>query len=184
MFGMIHRSLEALIIAQYGSQTWDIIKYKADIDTDVFSLFENYPDEYMHKLYQAATQVLSISSNDLSFMFGKHWYHYSVSEGFKELLQSTGDDLWTFIANLNELHQQIENVFAGMKPPIFSCSDVKDKSLVLHYSSSREGFAYVVIGAIEEIAKQFNTPVSIKRLDYRENGAEHDTFLITKLDVL
>lgn len=184
MFGMIHRSLEALIIEEYGSDKWDIIKYKADIGVDVFSLFESYPDEYIHKLYEAATQVLSISSNDLSFMFGKHWYRYSVSEGFKDLLHSCGDDLWTFMANLNELHHQIDNVFPGMKSPIFNCSDVREKSLVLHYSSTREGFAYVVIGAIEEIAKQFNTPVSIKRLDYRENGADHDTFLITKLDVL
>jgi hypothetical protein len=184
MFGMVHRSLEALIIEEYGTDKWDIIKYKADIDTDVFSLFESYPDEYMHKLYAAATQVLSISPDELSFMFGKHWYRYTVSEGFKDLLQSTGDDLWTFIANLNELHHQIENMFPGMKSPIFNCTDVKEKSLVLHYISTREGFSHVVMGAIEEIAKQFETPVSIERLDCRENGADHDTFLVTKLDIL
>ena len=70
-------------------------------------------------------------------------------------------------------------VYPKLTPPEFKVSDIKEKSLNLHYFSKREGLQDFVTGLIQGLGKMFDTPVTIKLLQTRNDGDSHEIFNIS-----
>jgi hypothetical protein len=178
MYGLVNKAIEQMICTQFGEETWEAIKERAGIDVDAFINMEGYPDEVTYQLVRAASSVLEISPAAVLEAFGAYWVTYTAAEGYGVLLDLAGATLPEFLRNLDHLHARVGLTFTHLQPPSFQCIDERDDSLQLHYYSSREGLAHLVIGLLKGLGHRFNTDVAITHTQARGDTANHDTFLV------
>lgn len=178
MYGLVNKAIEDMVCSQFGEATWKEIKQKAELDIDSFISMEGYPDDVTHKLVKAASDVLGLSASEIMQAFGEFWVKYTAQEGYGEMMEMSGDNLPEFLENLDNLHARVGVIFPKLRPPSFDCTEQTDDSLHLHYHSSREGLAPMVVGLVKGLGDRFNTNIDITQTESREEGAEHDEFLI------
>lgn len=180
MYGLVNKAVQDMICKYHGEETWAIIKHKAAIeDIDFFIGMEGYPDDVTYRLVAAASDVLGIPPQEILKAFGEYWVTYTAEEGYGELLASAGNSLPEFMENLDNLHARVGLSFPNLLPPCFESEHTTEKSMDLHYKSTRQGLAPMVIGLVHGLGKRFQTKVDITQTSYREQGAPHDTFSIT-----
>jgi hypothetical protein len=178
MYGLVNKAIEDMVCNHFGKEAWQTIKEQAGIENDTFISMEGYPDDVTHRLVKAASQVLGLSSSEIMQAFGEYWVQYTAQEGYGEMLEMSGDNLPEFLQNLDNLHARVGVSFPKLQPPSFECTDLEDESLSLHYRSTREGLAPMVIGLVKGLGNRFDTEVDIAQIENRAEGAEHDTFVV------
>lgn len=178
MYGLVNRALEELIRKAHGDDAWEKIKERADVDIEVFVRMNAYPDDITYRLISAASELLNQPADSLLRAFGEHWTLYTGREGYGSLLDDAGSTLQETLSNLDDLHARVGLMYPDLKPPSFRCSDVTRDGLVLHYYSSRRGFAPMVVGLVEGLGKRFGHKLEITQLTQRDSGDDHDSFAI------
>ncbi len=178
MYGLVNKAIEGLVCTHYDEETWEAIKEKAGVDVDVFISMDAYEDELSYKLVGAASEVLGVPAEKILETFGEYWVLYTAQEGYGAMLTMAGDNLPTFLQNLDNLHTRVGLYFPQLRPPSFRCTDITEDSLRLHYYSTRPGFAPMVIGLVKGLGKRFHEEVDITCTMRRDQGDDHDEFLI------
>jgi hypothetical protein len=181
MYGLVNKAIEQMVCSNHGEDTWERIKQKAEINVDTFLSMEGYPDDITHRLVKAASEVLNLPASDIMHAFGEYWVTYTSEEGYGEMMAMSGNNLPEFLGNLDNLHARVGVVFPKLQPPSFECSETEgeeQESLQLHYHSHREGLAPMVVGLVKGLGKRFETEVDVTQTANREDGADHDEFLV------
>lgn len=178
MYGLVNKAIEDLVCSNYGQETWEKIKQKAEIEVEAFLSMEGYPDDITHRLVKAASEVLGLSSAQIMEAFGEYWVQYTATEGYGEMLDMSGENLPEFLENLDDLHARVGVIFPKLQPPSFECLESEDESLQLNYHSHREGLAPMVVGLVQGLGKRFETEVEVNQTLSREDGHDHDEFTI------
>lgn len=178
MYGLVNKAIEDMVCTQFGEKTWKEIKQKAELEIDTFISMEGYPDDVTHKLVKAASEVLGLSSSEIMQAFGEFWVKYTAQEGYGEMMEMSGDNLPEFLENLDNLHARVGVIFPKLKPPSFDCTNQTEETLSLHYHSDRQGLAPMVVGLVKGLGTRFDTEVYVTQTESREEGADHDAFLI------
>ncbi len=179
MYGMVNKAMEDMVCAAYGETMWEQIKERAGVDVDVFISNEGYPDELTYKLVGAASELSGRPAGEILEAFGEHWILKTAQEGYGELMDVGGKNLPEFLNNLPDFHSRVSMIFPKLKPPRFKVSGVKEHSLCLHYFTHRAGLVPFVRGLLRGLGKRFSVPIkSISLLNSRDQGADHDTFLV------
>lgn len=178
MYGLVNRALEELIRKEHGDALWERIKVDAGVEAEVFIRMDQYPDELTYKLVGSASRILNVPADALLHAFGLHWTLYTGREGYGALLADAGSTLHEMLANLDDLHTRVGLMYPQLRPPSFRCTDVTPERLVLHYYSSREGLAPMVIGLLEGLGKRFGQQLRITPQLSRVSGDDHDSFLV------
>ncbi|WP_414551775.1 heme NO-binding domain-containing protein [Anabaena sp. CCY 0017] len=178
MYGLVNKGIQNMVCSRFGEEIWRKIKQKAEVETDFFLSMEGYPDDITHRLIKAASVVLDLSPSEIMAAFGEFWVEYASQEGYGEMMDMTGDTLPEFLENLDNLHTRIGISFPKLQPPSFECTDVEEDSLSLHYHSHREGLAPMVFGLVKGLGNRFDIEVEITQTHSKNDGAEHDEFLV------
>jgi hypothetical protein len=179
MYGLVNKAIQDMICKHHGEDTWEIIKQKAELeDIDFFIGMDAYTDDITYRLVAAACDVLGMETEAILQAFGEYWVTYTAEEGYGELLASAGKSLGQFVENLDNLHARVGLSFPQLRPPAFDCEHTSDKSMELHYQSTRQGLAPMVIGLLHGLGKRFHTKVDVTQISFREQGASHDIFSI------
>lgn len=178
MYGLVNKAIKDMVCSYYDEATWQTIQQKAELEIDTFISMDAYPDDITHRLVKAASEVLELSPSEILQAFGEFWVLYTAQEGYGELMDMAGDNLPEFLQNLDNLHAHVGLSFPKLQPPSFECAEVDSQSLQLHYHSSRQGLAPMVVGLIKGLGSRFETSVNIKQTHSCEQGANHDEFFI------
>ncbi|MEH2323252.1 MAG: heme NO-binding domain-containing protein [Nostoc sp.] len=178
MYGLINKAIQDMVCDRFGEETWQTIKQKAEVQIDDFLRMESYPDDLTHKLVKATSEVVGLSSAEIMQAFGEYWIQYTGKAGYDLILDMGGNNLPEFLDNLDDLHTRLSVNFPQYRPPSFECAEEEENTLELHYHSSREGLAPMVVGLVKGLGTRFNTEVNVTQTQNREEGAEHDVFLI------
>ncbi len=178
MYGLVNKAIADMVLAKFGEETWQKIREKAAVEDKTFLSMEGYPDDVTHRLVKAGSEVLGLSPAEIMHAFGEWWVQYTASEGYGELMDMSGDDLPEFLENLDNLHSRVGISFPKLKPPSFESSEINDDSLILEYRSEREGFAPMISGLVKGLGDRFDTEVEVTQTLHRDQGADHDEFLI------
>ncbi|BBM86917.1 heme NO-binding domain-containing protein [Candidatus Uabimicrobium amorphum] len=179
MYGLVNKAIEDLVCDRFGCEAWLKIKEKANVKIDNFIGMDHYDDQITYDLVAAASESLGMCGRDILEAFGEYWILYTAREGYKEMLDLAGSTFVTFLQNLDALHTHIGSLMPNLQPPSFSCSDVTENSLLLHYYSHRKGLAPMVIGLLQGLGKRFSLEVVVTLTQSREQGADHDIFSVT-----
>jgi len=178
MYGLVNRAVEDLVRERFGPEAWERIKHRAGLDIDLFISMDAYPDDVTYRLVGAASEELGVPAAQLLEAFGEYWILYTAEQGYGELLRMGGSSLLEFLQNLHDLHSHVALSFPHLQPPSFWLSDVSEGNARLHYQSSRAGLAPMVVGLWKGLGRRFATPVVVEHACRRDDGAEHDEFLV------
>ena len=178
MYGLVNQAVHDLIVAEHGEAVWRAIADRAGVDTQVFVSMSPYPDDITYRLVDAASHVLETPAEALLEAFGEYWTLYTARRGYGTLLAMAGRSFPEFVQHLDHLHARVSLTFTELRPPSFWCTDVQAGSLRLHYRSTREGLAPMVIGLLRGLGTMFDTEVAVEHVQSRAGGADHDEFLI------
>lgn len=178
MYGMVNKAVEQLVVKHFGEATWETIKAKAGVDIEVFISNDGYDDAITYNLVGAAVEVLKLPAEEILHLFGEHWILCTAKEDYGELMTLHGKTLREFLLNLPNFHTRVQMIFPNLKPPQFEISELGETSLHLHYITHRPGLTEFVVGLIHGLGKMFQTPVTVKQVARRGEGADHDVFHI------
>jgi hypothetical protein len=179
MYGLVNKAIEDLVTSNFGVEKWELIKTKAGIDVDVFISNEGYPDELTYQLVGAAVEVLGVPADDILIAFGEHWVIQTAAKSYGPMMKSGGSSLKEFLVNLPNFHTRVAMIYPKLEPPRFQCTDVSEHGLYLHYHSHRAGLTSFVTGLIQGLGKLYETPCSATITERKDQGADHDVFVIT-----
>jgi hypothetical protein len=179
MYGMVNLALEGFLAERYGPSVWQTVKQRAAPDIDRFLTMEQYPDELTAGLMGAAAEITGTPADQMADEFGDYFVGFAKRSGHGELLDIIGSTLPEALDNLDNMHTRVALAFPDLRPPSFWCTEVTDHSLVLHYLSERQGMAATIPGAVRGLARLFDTEVTVQLVASREDGADHDQFLVT-----
>jgi len=161
MYGIVNKSIESLVIENFGADKWELIKEKSGVQIDFFISNEPYDDDVTFKLAIAISEEMKIPLSDVLFTFGEWWILRTTKEKYGGMLQSGGSNLKEFLVNLPQFHSQIMMLYPKLTPPEFQTSNIEDRSLHIHYISKREGLMEFVRGLLSGLGKLYETPVEI-----------------------
>jgi hypothetical protein len=179
MYGMVNMAVEEFLTDRYGSTVWQAVKDRAAPEVDHFLTMEQYPDELTDRLMGAAVEVTGATPDQISEAFGDYFVGYAKRSGHGELLDIIGSSLPEALDNLDNMHTRVALAFPDLRPPSFWCTEVTDHSLILHYLSERRGMTATIPGAVRGLARLFDTEVNVRLVASRDEGADHDQFLVT-----
>lgn len=179
MYGLVNKAVQELVTDRFGEATWDKIRVKAGLDEEVFISMEAYPDEITYRLVATASDVLQISPAAVLEAFGEYWTLYTGRQGYGEILRASGENAFVFLQNLDQMHVRVGATFTNLRPPSFHCDEVTENSLRLHYFSTREGLAPMVIGLVKGVGALYNVRLDVEQVAWRGQD-DHDVFMVTK----
>ncbi|MEI7510260.1 MAG: heme NO-binding domain-containing protein, partial [Flavobacterium sp.] len=137
-----------------------------------------YDDDITFKLVNAVSEEMNMNIDSVFIAFGEWWVLKTTKDKYEGLLKSGGDNLKEFLVNLHLFHNRVAFIYPKLTPPEFRVSKVSERSLELHYFSKRVGLQEFVRGLIQGLGKFFETEVEIDLLASRNNGDDHEIFLI------
>ena len=179
MYGIVNKAIQELVIANFGEEKWEEIRERSGIEEDFFISSEPYDDAITYQLAQAVGEEMNMKLSEVLIAFGEWWVIKTTKERYSGLMESGGSTLKEFLENLPLFHNRVMLVYPKLTPPEFKVSDIQEKSLNLHYFSKREGLQDFVTGLIQGLGKMFDTPVTIKLLQTRNDGESHEIFNIS-----
>ena len=178
MYGLVNKAIEGLVTENFGVEKWEAIKARAKVDEDVFISSEAYPDEMTYSLVGAASEELGLPAEKVLHAFGEYWVMKTAKEGYGDLMGAAGKNFVDFLTNLPNFHTRVMLLYPNLVPPRFEVTDQSETSLHLHYHSDRPGLSAFVVGLIHGLAKNFGETVEVDQVQKKEEGADHDVFLI------
>lgn len=161
MYGIVNKSLEELVIENFGVEKWEIIKEKSGVNVDFFISNEPYNDDVTFKLAIAVSEEMNLPLGDVLFLFGEWWILRTTKQKYGGMLESGGRNLREFLINLPQFHSQIMMLYPKLTPPEFQTSHIQERSIHIHYVSKREGLMEFVRGLLSGLGKLYETPVEI-----------------------
>lgn len=179
MYGIVNKSIEDLVVANYGLEKWEEIKEKSNIDIEYFISSETYDDEITFSLATTIAGELNVSVDDVLKTFGEWWIMHTGKNHYGYLLESGGDNFRSFILNLPLFHNRVMMLYPKLTPPEFKVSDVEENSIHLHYFSKRKGLTAFVHGLMSGLGKFFATDVTTEFIESVPNLNTHEIIKVS-----
>ncbi len=176
MYGIVNKAIEELVVSLSGEAGWHKVCALADVEPFSFITLERYDDALTFKLVEACAQVLGISPHEVLVHFGRHWSVYTGKQGYSHMFKMLGDDLFTFLRNLPQLHDHVSMIFPDMLMPQFESTQDGERRMEVIYRSSRVGFASMVQGLLEGMADVYRQPAVVTQLQSTAKGDGIDLF--------
>lgn len=176
VYGIVNKAIEELVLSLSGPEGWNKVCALAEIDPFTFVTLERYDDTLTFKLVGACAEVLGISADEVLVSFGRYWSRYTGRQGYAHMFSMLGNDLFSFLQNLPSLHDHLTLVFPDMVMPRFETVALDERRLHVAYRSERSGLAAMVHGLLEGMAEVYGQPVTVTRLQRKDEGADHDLF--------
>lgn len=178
MYGLVNRAIEQLVVAAGGDSAWQRVCARAGVGADGFVAMCPYDDSVTFKLVGAVSDELGLPPDQVLESFGEYWILYTADEGYGELMAAAGQDMQSFLANLDDMHGRVELMFPQMKLPRFRIEPQPNGNLKVFYGSDREGLAPMVVGLLRGLARRFSQTVSVRLTQARTAASPEDVFLV------
>lgn len=178
MYGLVNRATEEMVCSRFGNDTWDQIRQTAGLAEISFGSLDRFPDPVTYQLIRAAAEVLDMPAEELLESFGEDWTLYTAQESYGDMMAMFGKTFAEFLGNLDHMHGHIAVAMPELRPPSFRCAELGDGRYRLHYHSTRDGLAPMVVGLIKGLAERFEIAVSVTHCAAKAGRADHDEFLI------
>jgi Haem-NO-binding len=149
MYGMTHRALRQMMIDELGPAAWSRIEREtATGPADLISLCV-YDDSKTIALINASAAQLGLGFDEALRVFGRYWVQFAEASSFGPIMDFTGQDIVTFINNLDRMHRSVVLAMPDARVPSFALVEETRDRLLVRYRSDRTGLESFVIGLLE-----------------------------------
>lgn len=177
VYGLVNKAIRDLICTAHGEQVWLEIVASAGLELDSFVSMDTYEDQISYALVGAASERLGLEPAQVLEAFGEYWTKFTVREGYGDLIERSGESVEEFLDNLDNMHARVELSFPELRPPSFRLERLPEGELVLHYMSTREGLAPMVVGLLRGLGEHFDEQVEVEHLSERAQPG-HEQFRV------
>ncbi|CAH1785621.1 unnamed protein product [Owenia fusiformis] len=179
MYGLLLQSIKELIKEEFGEETWEAIRKKADVPY-TFITHKPYSESMVVRISRAAHEVTNVPRDVLMERFGLSFVGFVGRFGYDRILRVLGRNFRDFLNNLDNLHEYLRFSYPKLKPPSFFIEQESRQGLLLHYRSRRRGFVKYVKGQIIEVGRKlYNTQIQVEVVS--ENETREMTHVVMKL---
>ena len=179
MYGLINIAIRDLVKSKFGEQQWRQILDQSGASEADFVRMRSGDDSATYALVGAASEVLGMPASEVLQAFGEYWTQFTAQEGYGSLMDAAGSTLPEFLENLDQLHTRVGMMYPDLKPPSFTCSEIKDNSLMLHYKSGRDGLDDLVIGLLRGLGTRFQVEVNVQQVSSKSDTGAASVFYVT-----
>lgn len=174
MYGMIHRAMRQMVQEQLGEEAWLALEQKLDIGPMELLTGKVYEDELTMEIISEAAARLNLAVDQCLVEFGKHWIRYAAQGSLSAVMNFTGQNLATFVSNLDRLHLAVGAAMPDAQLPAFATLESQPGHLVVEYRSNRIGMEPFVMGLLEGLMNRFHTHGKIEVASRGENSIIFD----------
>jgi hypothetical protein len=148
MYGMIHRAMRNMVHDELGEEAWLALEQKLNIGPMDLLTGKAYDDALTLGIITEAALVLNLSVDQCLIEFDQG--------SLASVMNFTGQDLVSFIKNLDRLHLAVGAAMPDARLPSFStlCND--PGHLVVEYRSERVGLEPFVLGLLQGLMERFH----------------------------
>lgn len=151
MYGMAHRALRQMMLDRMGPSVWAKVERETSTGpADLISLCV-YDDSKTIALITASAAHLGMPVEETLRVFGRYWVQFAELSSFGPIMDFTGQDLVTFISNLDRMHRSVVLAMPDARVPSFELLSETRQDLVVRYRSDRTGLETFVIGLLEGV---------------------------------
>lgn len=179
MYGIVNKSIEELVVHNFGAKKWEEIKTQSNLNIEYFISNESYDDDVTFILAQTIAEKLDIPLSEVMKSFGEWWILHTGRNHYGYLLESGGENFKSFLLNLPSFHNRVMMMYPKLTPPEFQISQVEQNSVYLHYYSKRKGLTDFVYGLISGLGKFFSTEVTTKHVSSVPGENTHEIIKVS-----
>ncbi len=171
MYGMAHRALRQMMLDRMGPSAWAKVERETSTGpADLISLCV-YDDSKTIALIVASAEHLGMPVDEALRVFGRYWVRYAELSSFGPIMDFTGQDLVTFINNLDRMHRSVVLAMPDARVPSFTLTDETRQRLQVRYRSERTGLEAFVIGLLEGVMDRMGETGTVEVLTRSETSA-------------
>lgn len=178
MYGMVNQAVKGLIVQEVGESAWASIVQ----NTGAPSSFEDmlvYDDKITYDIVAEISRQLEVSAEDLLIKFGAYWIENIALKNYQDLLDKKKHNIYTFLQNLNAMHDHLKITYPKLMPPIIRSKELDNKDIQIDYYSKRVGLESFVIGLLQGLMEHFEVSGEIS-FDNNSNDLPGKRFFIRK----
>lgn len=179
MYGIVNKAIKDLVIVNFGQEVWDTVLEKSGVDVDFFISNEPYDDAITYKLASAISSEVNLTLDEVLYALGEWWVLKVAGERYSGMMESGGSNLKEFLVHLPVFHNRVMMVYPNLTPPEFKVSNIQEKSIHVHYHSTREGLKEFTRGILYGLGKMYKTEVVVEELQSRDKGASHELYKVS-----
>lgn len=171
MYGMIHRAVREMVLDRAGKDVWAEIERAAGIAQSELISVEVYDDAVTLRLIECAANSSEIDLEQFLVDFGQYWIGYAGQSQFGSILHFTGDNLVTFLRNLDRLHGSVQSVMPKASMPSFKVVAEEPGRIEVDYISARIGLEPFVKGLMLGLLGRFDLSGDVALLSRGPTGS-------------
>ena len=156
MYGMIHRAMRNMVHEELGEEAWLALEQKLKIGPMDLLTGKVYDDALTLEIITEAASMLNLAVGQCLIEFGRYWIRYVDQGSLASVMNFTGQNLASFIKNLDRLHLAVGAAMPDARLPAFStlCND--PGHIVVEYRSERVGLEPFVMGLLQGLMDRFH----------------------------
>lgn len=159
-----------MMLDRLGPAVWAKVERETNTGpADLISLCV-YDDSKTIALISSSAAHLGISVEEALRVFGRYWVRYAELSSFGPIMDFTGQDIVTFINNLDRMHRSVVLAMPDARVPSFTLLDETRQRLVVRYRSDRTGLEMFVIGLLEGLMDRLNETGTVEVAERSGNG--------------
>ncbi len=152
---MIHKAAREYALDRFGPEAWEAIAAHCGFGSEHFISGQHYPDEVTVSLIGAIAEKAGIGGDEMLTEFGRTWVPFTAKSDYAAILDMSGDDLVSFLRNLDMLHTSVAASMPKSRMPSLAVARAEDGEIELIYRSHRTGLAPFVLGLLEALMDRF-----------------------------
>lgn len=164
MYGMIHKSVRDMIVAEFGEQQWEKVAEAAGIGDEHLLSLEVYDDDIIYRMVSIAAEMFDLTTEEVLKSFGRHFVVNTLPLAYQSMIETYGRSSFELLSNINRLHDNIKSTFTGYRPPSFLVESISDNSIDIIYESERSGLSPFVVGLILGLSEYFHESLVIEEM--------------------
>jgi guanylate cyclase soluble subunit beta len=170
MYGMVHNAARNMAVDALGNDEWALLLKTYKLSPDQFISNNNYSDAVTFEIVDAISERLGVGTNDLLRAFGRYWIEYAATSPFGVMFRVGGQDIRSFLRNLNRMHASIHATMPGSRMPSFEVLLETNSRIDVLYVSERIGLEAFVEGLFSGLLHHFGENGEVAHLESRTDG--------------
>lgn len=170
MYGMIHQAARDFALSKLGREEWELLMEAGGISGRHFIGVEYYSDDETMGIVSLIAGRLGLGMSETFRQLGGAWVEFAGASAYGRVLQMAGDDLETFLANLDRMHASIKSNMPQAALPGFEVVSSGGDAIQVLYRSERQGLAPFVQGILASVAVRFGERIDVTYAE-RPGGA-------------
>lgn len=155
MYGMIHRAMRQMVFEQLGEEAWLALEQRLGIGPTELLTGMVYEDALTLEIIGEAAARFNLTVDECLVEFGRYWIRYAEQGSLASIMKFTGQNLASFIKNLDRLHLAVGAAMPGTQLPSFTTLESSDGYLKVEYRSDRVGMEKFVYGLFLGLMHRF-----------------------------